>query len=320
MTAADYPVIGNSQYYTLADTTGVTPGGSGSGVNWDYSGISPKTTHRTATYVTPSSIPSGSCCAAANISYSDDATVFAHYKTSATDSVELIGDRSLTGTAIVYTDPPKIRDFPFNLGDSYVNTLNSVYFDGIFSNATRSGTMTVTYDASGTLKTPFADYSDVLRVHTFYDVFDSSHSGLVNTDYYLDLWEYYQNGKPLPIFIYRYQIVIVNGATPQITKEVLYADSMVVGVDEPLYSNEGLTLYPNPSSQQVYLGFDAAFSAPAVAEVYDITGRKVLVKDLGAATAGRNSMKIDIADLKAGAYLVVVKCGDTILRSKLIAE
>jgi hypothetical protein len=134
------------------------------------------------------------------------------------------------------------------------------------------------------------------------------------------LYEWYENGKSLPVFTIRDQVVITNGTAPSVAKEVLYADSMVVGAEPAMFVGTGLSLYPNPTTGQVYLAFDLDGASPAVAEVYDLMGRLVFANALGALSAGHHSVKLDLAGLKAGAYIVSVKCGDKTLRARMIAE
>lgn len=66
-------------------------------------------------------------------------------------------------------------------------------------------------------------------------------------------------------------------------------------------------VHPNPASNQIYLQFFNHESLDMNLVVYDVTGRELMQVDLGKRAAGLQNKTIDISDLEAGTYFVVLK-------------
>ncbi len=88
-------------------------------------------------------------------------------------------------------------------------------------------------------------------------------------------------------------------------------DSILAGEGAPtgiqtITNNNSLTLFPDPVSRKstLNLSFHLINNQPAAIVIYDITGRQVLSIDLQNPIAGINTLKINIADLAAGIYLL----------------
>ena len=80
----------------------------------------------------------------------------------------------------------------------------------------------------------------------------------------------------------------------------------------------GLTMltYPNPASATVAVLLSREISGPATAEVFDLSGRCVLRRSLGANNG--NSFMLNAAGLPQGVHLLRVTDGDEISTSKLV--
>ena len=83
-------------------------------------------------------------------------------------------------------------------------------------------------------------------------------------------------------------------------------------------ANRGLLIYPNPSSVEITLEFQANKGTVVVVEVRDPFQQ--LMKSTRFIGQSENEVVIDIADLSAGLYLVSVKQGDLYMTKKLIVH
>ena len=76
-----------------------------------------------------------------------------------------------------------------------------------------------------------------------------------------------------------------------------------VGIQE-FEADSDLTLYPNPSHDQLTLETGSYFNQPASIVLYDAQGRKVMTDSW---SAGEKRKQISVENLENGVYLVVVE-------------
>lgn len=81
---------------------------------------------------------------------------------------------------------------------------------------------------------------------------------------------------------------------------------VVTSVDQP-QRGDILTVAPNPANTQTTLSFSLESSRDIELEVYDVMGRKLMVKDLGRLMAGNHTESMDVSRLQPGNYLVVLR-------------
>lgn len=84
------------------------------------------------------------------------------------------------------------------------------------------------------------------------------------------------------------------------------------GVKQPSQVLRSIALWPNPATSEVQIDL-SAFSAAGSIEVFDITERKVIAQSF----AGK-SATLQLGNLQAGQYLVLVRSGNEIAVEKLI--
>lgn len=63
-----------------------------------------------------------------------------------------------------------------------------------------------------------------------------------------------------------------------------------------------INVYPNPANNNINFSYNFDAASNAVATVYDVTGRQVMVKDFGKQAAGTQVFTINTANLPAGNY------------------
>ncbi|HYG15128.1 MAG TPA: PKD domain-containing protein, partial [Bacteroidia bacterium] len=99
--------------------------------------------------------------------------------------------------------------------------------------------------------------------------------------------------------------------TDSITKQVTFIKS---GIND-LFNKIGLKLYPNPAAAHATVEVEQ-FTANMVLELYDITGRRVQVSRIAAATS-----TIDVSALSKGVYLYkVISPTETLAAGRLVVE
>jgi len=92
------------------------------------------------------------------------------------------------------------------------------------------------------------------------------------------------------------------------------------GIDSYI-NNIKLNIFPNPVNETATIEFQLKESAQNVTVmVTDITGKAVMTMDLGAQSAGANSVSFDASQFAAGTYVYVVKADRNRLAKQFIVE
>ncbi|NBC25162.1 MAG: T9SS type A sorting domain-containing protein [Bacteroidetes bacterium] len=83
----------------------------------------------------------------------------------------------------------------------------------------------------------------------------------------------------------------------------------LVNVNETLLGNS-LTIYPNPTTDQLNVEFDLVKSSKLTIDLYNITGKLVMSKDYGTQSAGYSLNRVDLSNLNAGVYMLNINTND----------
>jgi Secretion system C-terminal sorting domain/Beta-propeller repeat len=83
---------------------------------------------------------------------------------------------------------------------------------------------------------------------------------------------------------------------------------------------DGFTLYPNPSSNEVTIGYSLSSLQNVDFGIYDIRGRLVRKIEKGKKQAGKYVLKVDISNLANGIYVIQMRTGDDAIFKKLLKE
>lgn len=98
-----------------------------------------------------------------------------------------------------------------------------------------------------------------------------------------------------------------------------YDGSCSLGVSNPeenIIADDTLKIFPNPASGQVFIRNDSNTSLDTIS-IYDLSGRRVLFKDL--VNAPRTDV-INLEGISAGVYIVTIAYNNTTITSKLAVE
>lgn len=317
ITRAELFDVGTSQIYRKADTTGVTEGPSGTGQNWDFSSLVNTPVVGTNDYTAPSAHPQGSFYASANLTFDPANDVWQMYESSA-DSIFLIGEKSTANTRLTYSDGAKLFDFPVAFNTPWTDSVHGVYPDGFFSSVDRKGTYEVTFDAEGSLITPFMTFASSKRVKYIGIFRDSSWTGAANADNFLIRYEWYVPGRTAPVLILNKTQLILNNGNPQVNTEVWYADDNAVAINNA--QNENLSIAPNPSAGSARLFLDLAQDAEMQIEVLNVVGERVSVINQEFFPAGKHSIDLNTAGFAKGVYFVKLNREGNTSVSKLVIQ
>ncbi|NCA86628.1 MAG: T9SS type A sorting domain-containing protein [Clostridia bacterium] len=109
-----------------------------------------------------------------------------------------------------------------------------------------------------------------------------------------------------------YLIFITNKSISGQGWDAWYAPE-TVGIDPVVEATNQMSLFPNPTANQVTLALPSTTSHRAVITVYSLDGKKVFAGE----TDGKLSYTFSVADFKPGIYVVIVRTGDTFYRKEL---
>jgi len=252
--------------YYSAPTVGYTNGTPGENL-WDYSFL-PLTQFATASIVPLETVPFYEEFPTANFCIKNiDQNMGTYYNLfeSDSDSHRLIGYVTPGSYQNYIDDPLTVLQFPL--------TYNLTYTDTFESNGLGQGTFyTRTYDAYGTLVTPFGQYDNVIRQKTV-SASGTRYSWFSSNPYFL--------------------IIAGNFDSPSVT----FYRELSLGTTQN--TKAAFSIYPNPTTADFTIGNQQ--DAQGFATVYDIQGKVIIAaKDL------KSSNTISLKDCNDGVYFVAI--------------
>lgn len=310
-------MVGDSEFYTGLDTTGVQEGPGGSGLTWDYSGANIAGTSLGIDYVDPATHPQGNNIPGATMvmSQSDGGYVFLNVTN---DSVVNVGELSTTSTDCDYpVNQGTLIKFPSNVGSSVTDSVAGEYFDGFLTNVTRWGEVTTEVDANGTLITPTITWNNVTRVFSMYTYRDSSWTGAAISDIFVFRYEWFAAGRRTPVFITNTRLVSVNAGPFTEERRIWFADTTTVGVNAAL-AVRGLEVSPNPSEGQARISYDLDATGPVNVALFNLMGERVLDVFSGTQQSGTQNLDLNAENLSAGIYFVRLQAGEAVVNRKVV--
>ncbi len=266
-------------------TSAIPPGSAGANQTWDFSALTPTT----AGYVsfvyantTPyfASYPGATRAVKIQI---PTGTIYEYDIVSPTKVEMLAGNVSAT-TGDDYTPNPKTMvPIPFHFGDVVVDTF--------IVNAAGPYTVTMTFEGYGTLITPFATYSNVIRMKRSFG----------GSDYYIDFYA----TSPFVSNVVSYD---------NNTQQYTFFGSSPTGVKQMNASKATVQLYPDPFSETANVLINTAENMKGAKLVLtDITGR--VVKQVN---VEKPEILLSRAGLQAGMYFYAVyNAGTCIAQGKV---
>ncbi len=304
LTQANYAVIGDTMYYSLADTTGQTPGAAGTGAAWNYAGLSRLGTSLLVTMRTPSTMTGGTGFPSSTIGYSDNGGGYEFHKVDATSAYQM-GEKSRTNTLMTYSDSAKIFAFPFAYGDSIGDSVVGTYPDPFGGTVYRKGLVVTEYDGSGTLTTPFGTYPNAIRIHRIWTSRDSASIAAVIGDIIFDEYEWYSQGTTLPVMRNTFESTSINAGNPTIARSIIFFDSPPVSVIPNNFSSIA-TVSPNPSKGFSQLQFGLKNHERVSIILKDLNGKTIQTVLEGNLNSGENQVSLSTNGVAPGLYIIEI--------------
>lgn len=266
------PVGYSENIYTA--TASVAPGSGGPAVTWNISTLTP-TLAGGVVLINPttspyaSTFPSATICA--KITPATGPVMYAYEKVSSTKWETVANNYYGVGTGQDYTPNfESFLEFPF----SYTNTFRDT-FQKVGGSA---NTVDITYDGYGTLITPFATYTNVVRIQKYWGPGDYDYNWYTTSPYLGIVASYDAQGN---------NYVLVNNAS-----------AAVHNINQPV----SVQLFPNPATSHVTVltSFSEINNASVV--ITDISGKTMSIT----AITG-NETHLDRNGLAPGIYLYQVQ-------------
>jgi hypothetical protein len=306
------PVAGEIVSLKIADTTGVGFGSAGSGVSWDYSGLSLSQTASTS-WVLPSTTTYGSSFPSANIAQTTPSSTF--YLRADNNGYENWGIAQGSNT-MIYTQPEIAWEYPINMNNTGSHPF-SVTLDWSGYPGTRTGTANYTVDAYGTLIMPGFTLTNVVRIHctvTTHEIINVS-----GTDYTTDyLTESYFWLKPgVKNFVLSIFTTTSNSmGIIQHSKGVRYVDASSLNIADNQLT-EG-NVYPNPANDLVRLSSENLNTGNYNVSIYALNGSCIAAYPARCETSGQ--ITLDISSLNPGFYNLVLEGENNRISSRFIKQ
>lgn len=309
ITSSSMPKAGDTLRYSTASPTSLPANFETGGANmsWDFSKLTPLT-QTLNNYYSASKTPYGfyffgqigqktaDTIGAGPITLTN---VYSFYTNSSkVFKAEGIGYQySGFPLASMYKDDDEIYQFPLNFGDIDTSTFNFKFsIPGDLFALVQSGTRVNNADGWGTIKTPFGEYKDVLRLKTFVDEIDTvtSQFGKFPIPRKTLTYRWLSTTERIPVMEVQGTIVAQTGKfTPT---QVRYRDGYIAKLSTGDVSQEGLVLYPNPGNGVVVI---SGLKAGEHWVMRDIMGKEMRINRVGEAG-------FDSGDLPAGVYFISV--------------
>ncbi|MCK4288913.1 MAG: T9SS type A sorting domain-containing protein [Bacteroidales bacterium] len=320
----DLPQIGDVQNMLQVDSAqgvGLSPGASGENVIWNFSSLITGNSEDTTYYENPSVTLYGSSFPTSNIASkrwdSQENCYQYDYFIKGSSGMKWLGFGACWNT------PPEIFIsgnfllFPLLTYSNSVNHSGRAVFDSISPNTYNVIYFThiSTADAWGTITTP-SGTAQTIRIYSTETAYDSSYvSGVgtqnnVTTGYY---YKWYEKDLGWPV------LEIGKGIFSNVDDNIQYAEyaaSLVSGINSIAYSDNSLSIYPNPNNGVFSIALQNTVAKSEV-EIYNVHGEKVYaISNVKRIT----SNEIDLSKFPKGIYFVKIYDGDEIYTEKVVIQ
>lgn len=263
------------------------PGAAGAGQTWDLSSLTTDSLIAIS-FVDPAGTPDAASFPTATIA-ADDGGAYA-YSSFTSSGGEFLGMSVPGETPIVYSDPMTQVVFPATYNTAWTDGFGGNFTFGGFPVA-RSGSITATCDAYGTLILPWGSVSDVLRVshvEDYQDVSIVTATGHREYTYFLAAGTHY----PL-VHLFSFTTTVLGNSTTITGAQWMDGTTTQVG---PVTDADGVLAYPVPANETLTVRCAVQGSIRAI--LTDARGRTVLEHDVRASS----SLRMDTHALPAGVY------------------
>ncbi len=307
--AANNPHAGERYFYRITDTI-AQPGYAGAGQVWNFTNVQVTLNTVILNYVLPSQTPHAASYPGSNLASYIIPGEYDYYTTTAS-SFRYNGKGSTNDVALITSSNYVYFDYPFAFGSSITNTVS-----GSTGAGTISGTVTITGDGTGTLKLPSITYNNVLRVKREENITYSFGPGvdenILTVSYF---WYSAQFGGPLMKLVTSTTTGIATGYS----KFVGVAD-FGLGINDPSTpSISSIQIHPNPAQNYANIAISVLQPSEINFKIMDLTGR-IWKEWTHSGSPGDAAIRMDVANLPRGIYLVSAFSEGTLRQDRMILE
>ena len=289
LTAADFSNFSMTGH-SLTDLTGITPGNAGANQTWDFSGIS--TASSTSSYLM--TVPFNTAPGFLNFplanhcqkQLSTGSTFWFYMFAKLTSSgLEYLGATTEQGIVAFQFSNTSYIPLPLSYTDTYTDTYQ-------ITTQTNPVLINHSYDAFGTLVTPYGTFTNVGRQKAVY-----------TTDNYT-YYQWFQTNPIHTLFEIR-----VDNTTNLVTSATIYDPVLAVNSYK---STATISVFPNPTRDIVNIQPPNNVSIDKIT-ITDLAGKIVL-------TQTTNTNQVDVAHLANGMYIIEAVSGEGKFTSKFIKD
>ncbi len=307
ITSSDAPNIGDA-FVSITDTLSVdtlTPRADGTNIAWDFSSLQ-NTGYDTSLFIDPASTAFAADFPTANMV--NRTNLGDNYLNKTSSLIEAVGFILGDTLALNFDDNLTYFQFPMTYGNNF-NDQASVDFKMKYDTTITVSGFPVTIDSIrfkrvinytksvvgwGSLTTPTANYSDVLKFKSHETDIDSiwmhtSSLGWVsaqNSTDSTDTYEWYENGLGR-------SLLSIN-VKHDTTQSVNYFHATIVNINNNKI-NSGIKVYPNPVNEN--LNFVSENKINSI-EIFDLTGKSITLQT----EINNKSIRINVSNLRQGIY------------------
>lgn len=324
LTAANMnPILGESFTSHTCDTTGVLPGTGGTGITWDFTGLT-VTSYDTGVAVTCATTPHCSMFPGTTIAIQSLSGTTVNYAQTSSTKYSQNGYYFSASQYATFTDPLDQLHYPMgyldSFTDSYAGTITyAVPGLPIPITAHENGLAKVVCDGTGTLKLPGGvTQTNVYRTHSNQLFVDSASVFGIDTvaSFILNTYTWYTPGyhSPLLTILKSDQV----GGTLH-TKLVTYAKRYPLAISSVNEMNNSLQLYPNPAGNELNIRFSQAGNENVRISLVDLMGKEIAAI-ANSTTQGDVAVSYNTSSLPRGLYLVRLQCGNETITRKVTLQ
>ncbi len=202
-------------------------------------------------------------------------------------------------TLTFLTDPITSIKYPNTYGTQWVDPWNGYTTNGYML----SGELHGTTNGHGTLRLPWGDVENVLRIEL---IDTTAQLGTAPSDQYFVIDTtvlYYKNGYPNYLLRTLKRLVMNMGSGTSQSYLHYATQESIVGMGEQWLTGIGVDVFPNPANDQVII--TATMMAAGTLEAYDPIGRTMAALDLNNAP-GIITQPIDVSTWPPGVYTLKI--------------
>ena len=297
------------------------PGPSGQDVNWDFSSVGHNKEWDWKFY-NPQETMFIDSFPEANMAFKfpqgDTADIWEYYLFR-NDSLSWLGAASVLGadSSVFYqmlNENPDVRMiFPITYQNSFDDNLrgvNWIRYAGSLIKQSRSGDITHTADAYGSLTTPYGTFQNVLRIKTTETIYDTLQAFIpVPSEQKITRYTWYSSDERYILMHMDSIAVIQFGFPASLTKSHMYrAGEIMTSIDQDKLAKEmELSVFPNPASDVLNVNFNLDNPQNVKISLGNIIGQNLISKVSSQLYSGEQTHQLDLSELGAGYYLLTIE-------------